>query len=194
MDRANVISKDPAYFGTGCPDCVLPAVEIDTPVTTLAPETTIEYVPYLMTYYDTQAIEKIERVPREVVSTEYDTVTRRGRRPVERVVTDYYTIEHITDYELDYETERKIEYVPQEVIRKKVEYVPYERQIVHYPSALASLPPSVPVPMPATRHVSYVDNQSVKSNGSVGIAYKITTKHGQVMLDFRGDLKDTWIF
>lgn len=59
----------------------------------------------------------VEYVPQERI----DTV------PVERIITDYYTVEHITEYIPELIPERKVEYVPVEWIENRVEYRPIER-------------------------------------------------------------------
>ncbi len=49
------------------------------------------------------------------------------RVPIERTVTDYYTVEHITDYIPQLKQEKKAGYVPVEWIENRVEYLPVEK-------------------------------------------------------------------
>ncbi len=53
--------------------------------------------------------------------------------PVQRVCTDYYQIEHITDYMPIEKEEVVYELQPQEVVTMRLQYVPVEQ----YPSSYA---------------------------------------------------------
>ena len=52
--------------------------------------------------------------------------------PVEEVFTDYYAVEHVTEYIPQVIPETKIEYVPVERTENRVEYYPIEREVVRY--------------------------------------------------------------
>ena len=71
-----------------------------------APKTTsrIEYIPYFKKFYDYE--------PREVVDIIYV--------PVQKTVTDYYAIEHVTDYQMKEYEQTVVDYVPQESTKVKI--------------------------------------------------------------------------
>jgi hypothetical protein len=127
----------PALPGAGpspCVRCSLPRVVLPPPDHPQLPvESKLEYLPYEKVVLEMQRVERREQVPREVWVTEYDTVRRTGRRPVEKTVLDYYEVEHITEYVEDPVTETRIEMVEQEIIESKVSFLPVERSVVHYP-------------------------------------------------------------
>lgn len=56
-----------------------------------------------------------------------DYVEERIKIPVEKYYTDYYEVEHVTDFVPREYEESVIEMVPEEIIRYRLEYVPVER-------------------------------------------------------------------
>lgn len=58
---------------------------------------------------------------------DYQEVKRIEYVPRERRITDYYAIEHQTNYVPQTIPEKKIEYVPVETVTERVEYIPVER-------------------------------------------------------------------
>jgi hypothetical protein len=73
------------------------------------------YIPYEKSYYEYEAVERIEYVPRE------------------KKVVDHYAIEYQTEYVPQAFQDRYVEYIPQERVVERVEYKAVERQVVHQP-------------------------------------------------------------
>jgi hypothetical protein len=71
------------------------------------------------------AVRRVEYVPYEQRYIEY--VEQRIKVPVQRVCTDYYQIEHITDYMPIEKEEVVYEIQPQEVVTMRLQYVPVEQ-------------------------------------------------------------------
>jgi hypothetical protein len=70
-------------------------------------------------------IRRVEYVPYEQRYIEY--VEQRIKVPVQKVTTDYYQIEHITDYMPIEKEEVVYELQPQEVVTMRLQYVPVEQ-------------------------------------------------------------------
>ena len=53
-----------------------------------------------------------------------DYVEQKVKVPVEKYYTDYYEVEHVTDFVPREYEESVVEMVPEEVIKYRLEYVP----------------------------------------------------------------------